>query len=315
MMTVASIWAYVQYRSLDSAAAGNALALATEGYPLLNKAYRLVFGKSSRRSTLEDATTLGTSIDLSLFPTQSRLFLTPQTLTDILEVYYFGTTASSENASVSCSVVGTSQTLTTASDFLAALVEPGSRVVRAANIPARTYVKSIESGISLTMSDLSTTFTAQTVSFRPTRAFANEPGVPLQQEDHGQLMRLIARKPRFGRPAVYGIRRAQAATLTGVGNIEIAMYPVPDGVEGGYQRVFFPMLVRYALTDLSATTDVLDVEDGEDYLVGDIAAYFSCVMQGRGEIADRIMNELPDYLQESAKMAAKTLPQSVPAIG
>lgn len=298
MMTVAQLWVYVQIRSLDTATSGNALALATDGYPLLNRAYRIVAAKSSRRNTREDATTLGTIVDINY--AQNRMFFTPQNLTDVVEV--FASTVAPFNVASSISSGATN--LTTVSDFLAAGVVVGMRVSHA-SLPSRTFVKAIVSATSLTLSDKATgAIAAANVSFR------NTAGLPLQQEDYGQVERLVQREGDVGTPSIYGIRRAQAATLDGVGNIELLTYPIASGDYAFPGTLaYFPAMVRYALTDLAATTDVTDVEDGEDYLIGDIAAYFSCVIQGRQIQAGAILAELPDYYREAAIQAAKTLPR------
>jgi len=257
----------------------------TELTRLLNRNLHWLLGKFSPRWVHEDAATLGTTFAAG----EKKRFLTPQTIAEVKHV--FRTTTGP--VAVACSASSGSVTLTTAGSFGALVV--GMNVSHT-NIPARTFIKSIESTISMTLSDKTTgVISAASVTFDAVA------GKPLTLDDYGRVTDLQDADAVQAPPLIYGLRRSGAATVDGVGNIEIALWPIPG------ETYYVTALVRYEATELSAGADKPDILAGDDYTLCEMAAAMAARLSGRPELADALVQGLPDPMRAQFIVALRSI--------
>lgn len=274
-LTLANMRTHARPLFLDTDTANQFLTNA-ELLVLFNRNLHWFLDVYSPRWTHEDSDTLGTVF----LAGDKRHFLAPQTVVEVKQVFRI---ANAVLVTVTASGSSGSVTLTTAGSFSAVVVGMG---VSHANIPARAYVKSIESSTSLTLSDkLTGAIAAETVGFRETT------GKPLTNDDYARVVQLQDSESTPAAPLIYGLRRPAGATVDGVGVTELAVWPVPDATYS------LPALVRYAATELAADADKPDVSDAESYYIAEMAAAMANRIKGDFERAEMLVRGLPEPMR------------------
>lgn len=200
-------------------------------------------------------------------------------LTDInriLDVY-----ASSTAPSALTTVTAASTTLTSAALF--GSITRGMHIT-GTGIPANTYVISVESTSSLTMSQAATDSTSNTRTFSDTGEVSGTKQMQPVEFEEVQFWKKSDITGTYDKPKIYAATRLEAgspltATASDVGKHRLDYYPAVTGF-------YFPISYLPQFTPMDGgASDVPSVNDLESYDIAWMAALDLCPREGRAELA------------------------------